>query len=451
MTPLYLLSKDTACEQAKNIGGAMLHAWATAHDLGTKDGETTLLCPDDQGAIGCVLHVLDDVTDMYGIASLATSLPTGEYAPSFDHHDASDDTLEQLALGWSLAQYRYTRYKSKEAAELPTLHLSDAMQARITPFVEAITLTRDLINTPPSDMGPVELADAVVTLGKRYKAKTTLTEGKKLQTDYPAVYAVGKASSRQPIYADLRWGKKDAPRVTLVGKGVCFDTGGLDIKSSSGMRLMKKDMGGAAAVLGLAQLIMAHDLPVQLRVLIPAVENSVGSNAFRTSDVINTRNGMTVEIGNTDAEGRLILADALADASDEQPEILIDCATLTGAARVALGTDMPACFTNNDALAKDVLSQSHTQQDPLWQLPLHQPYAKKLKSDIADTNHIGGGSYGGAITAALFLEKFVGKDIPWMHVDMMAWNVASSPGHPKGGEAMGIRAIFVALQERYGQ
>lgn len=452
VTPIHVISNDDIIQTAQIIGGDRLVAWVSQSAFGTESGASYLLCPNVDGSLAYVLAILRAPSDMYGIAKLATSLPEGEYQLSFEHYHDSDDQnslTENLALGWALAQYRYTRYKQDDTAQ-PVLSIAQDMQERVNRFRDATYLVRDLINTPPSDMGPEELVEAALQLGKDYKAKTTIIDGKKLQADYPAVYAVGKASARPPCYIDMRWGSRDAPRVTLVGKGVCFDTGGLDIKSSAGMRLMKKDMGGAAAVLGLAKLIMSHDLAVQLRVLVPAVENSVGGNAFRTSDVITMRNGMTVEIGNTDAEGRLILADALADASDEHPELLIDCATLTGAARVALGTDLPACFSNDDILAQDIVAHGKAQQDMLWQLPLHQPYAEKLKSSIADTNHISSGGYGGAITAALFLEKFVGKDISWLHIDMMAWNVSGKAGRPKGGEAMGIRALFAYLETRYG-
>jgi leucyl aminopeptidase len=315
--------------------------------------------------------------------------------------------------------------------------------------LEATFLARDLINTPANDMGPVQLEAATRAIADTYQADITVTTGLDLETqNYPLIYAVGKASTASPRLIDLRWGDPDAPKVTLVGKGVCFDSGGLDIKTAQGMLLMKKDMGGAAHALGLALLIMKLQVPVCLRVLIPAVENSIAGNATRPLDVIPSRKGITVEIGNTDAEGRLVLADALWEASREDPALIVDFATLTGAARVALGTELPAFFCNHPDLTAALKACGDQTADPLWNLPLHQPYRDLLNSKVADISNISSGSYGGAITAALFLQEFVKPKIPWIHIDMMAWNLRSLPGRPEGGEVMGMRSVFELIRDR---
>jgi leucyl aminopeptidase len=313
--------------------------------------------------------------------------------------------------------------------------------------MEAIYLVRDLINTPAGDMGPAELAQAATKLAERHKARISVITGAALlKKNYPAIHAVGRASSRAPRLIDLRWGAK-GPRVTLVGKGVCFDSGGLDLKAAAGMRLMKKDMGGAAHALGLASMIMAARLPLRLRVLIPAVENSVSGDAFRPGDVLPTRKGLSVEIGNTDAEGRLVLCDALAEADSEDPELIVDFATLTGAARIALGAELPAMFCNDDGVAEALLAQGLAAQDPVWRLPLHAPYRRLLDSQVADINNISSGALGGAIMAALFMSEFVRPKTPWVHLDIMAWNPSSRPGRPEGGEAMGLRATYALIEE----
>jgi leucyl aminopeptidase len=305
------------------------------------------------------------------------------------------------------------------------------------------------VNTPANDLGPVELEAAVRTLGKRHRAKVSSIVGPQLlKKNFPLIYAVGQGSERAPRLVDLVWGKSSHPKVTLVGKGVCFDTGGLDIKPDSAMLLMKKDMGGAAAALALAHMIMDAKLPVRLRVLIPAVENSISGIAFRPGDIFKSRKGITVEIGNTDAEGRLVLADALSLADEEKPELLIDFATLTGAARVALGPEIPPAFTDDDALWNTLAKHSASEADPLWRLPLWRPYTAMLDSKIADTNNVGGG-HAGAITAALFLAKFVEQAKSWLHLDIFAWNPKDKPGRPEGGEAHSVRALFSLLTERY--
>jgi len=318
-------------------------------------------------------------------------------------------------------------------------------------MAEAVALVRDLVDTPSADMGPPELAEAVQQVGREFGATVSVIQGDALSEDYPMISAVGQAAAREraPRLVELMWGKASHPRIAIVGKGVCFDSGGLDIKPSSAMLWMKKDMGGAAHALALARLVMGARLPVRLHLLIPAVENAVAGNAFRPGDILKSRKGLSVEIGNTDAEGRLILADALVRAAEEEPELILDFATLTGAARVALGPDLPALFVNDDSLAADLAQSSEAVGDPLWRLPLWQSYGDMLKSTIADVNNAGEGGMAGAVTAALFLEKFVPKGVPWAHFDTFAWRPSAKPGRPKGGDALGLRAAFATLQRRY--
>jgi leucyl aminopeptidase len=349
-----------------------------------------------------------------------------------------------------LGAYRFQRYK-KSDQELPRLLLEEG-SARLSmqDQVEAIYLVRDLINTPAADMMPEHLAAAAQALVEAFGAKLTQIVGDQLlASGYPAIHAVGRASAYAPRLIDLTWGEPNHPKLTLVGKGVCFDSGGLDIKSASGMRLMKKDMGGGAHALGLAQLIMASGLPVRLRVLIAAVENAIAGDAFRPGDILQSRGGLTIEIDNTDAEGRLILCDALAEAASEGPELIIDFATLTGAARIALGTELPGLFTNSEPVAEGLASAALAVRDPVWRLPLHAPYRQLLESEIADIANASPEPYGGAITAALFLQAFVPEACAWAHFDVMAWNTRPKPGRPKGGEAMGLRATYAYLCERF--
>jgi leucyl aminopeptidase len=314
-----------------------------------------------------------------------------------------------------------------------------------------VFLARDLVNTPAGDMGPEELAAAAVQVAEKAGACHRVIVGDALLAEnYPTIHAVGRASTRAPRLVDIVWGEPGAPKVTLVGKGVCFDSGGLDLKPASGMRLMKKDMGGAAIVLGLAQAIIDAKLGVRLRVLLPCVENSVSGNAMRPMDVIRTRKGLTVEIGNTDAEGRLILCDALAEAATEKPALLIDMATLTGAARVALGPELAALFCNDDALAHGLLEAAEAEADPMWRMPLWRPYRKMLDSKTADLNNVSDGPHAGAITAALYLQEFVDPGIPWAHLDVMAWNPQSRPGRPEGAEATALRALYAHIAQRFG-
>ncbi|MCB2102306.1 MAG: leucyl aminopeptidase family protein [Rhodobacterales bacterium] len=361
---------------------------------------------------------------------------------------------EAAALGWTLGTYRFDRYKSDGDPDKPHPALvwpAAADRAWVTALAQATTLVRNLVNTPAGDMGPDALGQAALDLAKTHGADCRIIVGDDLLAEgYPAVHAVGRAAAKAPRLIDLRWGHPAAPRVTLVGKGVCFDTGGLDIKPAAGMKLMKKDMGGAAHALGLAQVVMALGLPVRLRVLIPAVENAISGNALYPLDVVPTRRGKTIEIGHTDAEGRVILADALAEGSDENPEVLIDFATLTGAARVALGTELPALFSPDEALAADLLAAGTAADDAVWRLPLFEPYRRLVKGKSADLTNAPEGGFGGAITAALFLQAFVAPGVPWAHFDIMAWNTASRPGRPEGGEAMALRAAATCLRRRYG-
>lgn len=422
---------------------AATRRWVESLGFQAQPGRHALL-PTGDGALERVLLGLDESEGLWPYGALPSALPAGSYRLD---ESVGAEAAARAALGWALGGYAFTRYKATERDFATLVWPKGVDKAAVTRAAEAVFLARDLINTPAEDMGPPQLAEAVRTVGRKHGAKVSVITGEALlKRNYPTIHAVGRAADRAPRLADLRWGTK-GPRVTLVGKGVCFDTGGLDLKSAAGMKLMKKDMGGAAQMLGLAQIVMAAKLPVRLRLLIPAVENSVAGNAFRPLDVIKTRKGLTVEIGNTDAEGRLILCDALAEADRESPDLLIDFATLTGAARVALGTELPALFCDDDATAEALLRHGLAQQDPLWRMPLHRPYRRLLDSKVADLNNISEGGYGGAITAALFLQAFVEKAKAWVHVDLMAWNLADKPGRPAGGEAMGLRAAFGLIEE----
>lgn len=401
------------------------------------------IIPDAKGQCARVIVCVADAKNVWGVGILPANLPAGVY-----EFVAQQADLAACALAFGLGAYQYTRYKAG-TARLAQLYIPPSQQS-IVHMVDAIHLVRDCINTPADDMGPSELAGVVRQLAKQYKAKFKEIVGESLlRENYAAIYTVGRASDDAPRLLELRWGEARHPKVTLVGKGVCFDTGGLDLKPSAYMTLMKKDMGGAANVLGLAHMIMAAKLPIRLRVLIPAVENAVSGNAYRPGDVIKSRAGRTIEIGNTDAEGRVVLADALTEAVSEKPDLLIDISTLTGAARVALGTDLPALFANDDKVAAQVLAVGLAHNDPMWRMPLHSGYREYLNSSIADINNNASEPYGGAITAALFLQEFVPDDIPWLHFDMMAWNLRARPGRPQGGEAQAIRALFAYLQQRY--
>mgnify|MGYP000577862658 CR=1 FL=1 len=405
---------------------------------------------DKDGYPTRVLVGIDKADKLYSYAQISKDLPARAYfidAP-LNEHDAT-----QAAIGWALGQYRFDAYFEKKNEKPNKLVMPPKADAKLVEStISAVTLVRDLVNTPANDLGPEELSKAAQTLAKEFngKCKTDIVGEELLKKNYPLVHAVGKGSDRAPRLIDFSWGPKDAPKVTLVGKGVVFDTGGNNIKPGGSMGIMKKDMGGAAHVLGLARMIMENDLNVQLRVLIPAVENSINGRAMRPGDVYPSRKGLTVEIENTDAEGRLILADALAEAAKDKPDLIIDFATLTGAARVALGPDVPPLFTDNDDLADEFEKAGQSLQDPLWQLPLlNDLYARMRGNNIADICHTGGGQ-GGAITAALFLKKFIDDSKKWVHIDTWAWRAENRPGRPMGGDAIGMRAAYDVIKNRYG-
>jgi leucyl aminopeptidase len=448
--PITALTKDrlstwfeTAPERERN--------WARSTGFTAETGKPALV-PGENGRLGRVLAGLgagpDATSTMWALAGLADGLPEGSY-----RLDPVPDGAEptRLALGWALATYAFARYHAKPASGAALVWPAGADRGRVERLARAAFLARDLTNTPAGDLGPEELAQAAVRVAEEGGACHRVIVGDDLLGEnYPTIHAVGRASTRPPRLVDLVWGDPAAPKVTLVGKGVCFDTGGLDLKPASGMRLMKKDMGGAAIVLGLAQAIMDARLPVRLRVLLPCVENSVSGNAMRPMDIIRTRKGLTVEIGNTDAEGRLILCDALAEASTETPQLLIDMATLTGAARVALGPELAALFCNDDKLAAALLDAADAEEDPMWRMPLWRPYRKMIDSKIADLNNVSEGPHAGAITAALYLQEFVEPGIPWAHLDVMAWNPQSRPGRPEGAEATALRALYAHISRRFG-
>jgi leucyl aminopeptidase len=414
--------------------------WVANHHFQAKPRQI-LNIPNHQGKIQEVIWGLDEDAGFWQWATLAQKVPQGLTY----HFSALPDHRELACLAWGLAFYRFDNYKQKTSSSaLPQLVWPDNVD---TFFVQAllasISQIRNWITTPACDCLPHHLADIAHQLAKQHKAQCKVIMDEALEHHYPSIYTVGKAAEARPCLIDLTWSHDQAhPKITLVGKGVCFDSGGLDIKPSSNMLLMKKDMGGAAHVLGLAHLIMSLNLPIQLRVLIPAVENAISGNAMRPLDVIRTKKGLTVEISNTDAEGRLILADALYEASCAKPDLIIDFATLTGAARIAMGTDIPVFFCNREEIAHQLMESAKLCQDPLWSLPLYPGYKKQLQSSVADLSSTGKSSYGGAIIAGLFLEHFVDPEIPWIHLDLMAWNLSSRPGQPEGGEAMGLRAVF---------
>ncbi|CAO3352464.1 leucyl aminopeptidase family protein [Azospirillum melinis] len=423
-------------------------SWVKAVGFTGEAGSTVFL-PGPDGAVARVLAGVSAVDDLWAFAGLPASLPAGSY-----RIDAALDAraATRAALGWALGSYRFSRYRKPPEKGFATLVWpAEADRGEVERAATATWLVRDLVNTPACDMGPAELAQAAQDLAAEFDAAVEVIVGQDLlDRDYPAIHAVGRASPRAPRLVDLRWGNPEHPKVTIVGKGVCFDTGGLDLKPSSAMLIMKKDMGGAAHALALGRMIMMAGLPVRLRVLVPAVENVVSGDSFKPQDVLRTRKGLTIEVGNTDAEGRLILCDALAEADSEKPELLIDFATLTGAARVALGPDLPALMSNNDALANDLTEAGTAVDDPMWRLPLWAPYRKGLDSKVADINNVTTNGFAGAITAGLFLQEFVSKETPWAHLDTYAWNGANRPGRPEGGEALGLRAAYAVIAKRFG-
>ncbi len=425
--------------------------WATALGFSAEAGKFVALPGEDGRLAGVLVGVSAAAANGAGIwalAGLPDQLPEGSYRLA-SVPEGTDPT--QLALGWALATYAFTRYRAKSCTATALVWPEGADRGRAQRLAQAVFLARDLANTPAEDLGPEELAAAAVRVAEAGGACPRVVVGDALLAEnYPTIHAVGRASTRAPRLVDFVWGHPGAPKVTLIGKGVCFDTGGLDLKTASGMRLMKKDMAGSAIVLGLAQAIMDARLGVRLRVLLPLVENAVSGNAVRPMDVIRTRKGLTVEIGNTDAEGRLILCDALAEAATEEPALLVDMATLTGAARVALGPELAALFCNDDALAGSLLDAAAAEADPMWRMPLWQPYRRMIDSKIADLNNVSESPHAGAITAALYLQEFVEPGIPWAHLDVMAWNPQGRPGRPEGAEATALRALYAHIAQRFG-
>ena len=423
--------------------------FALANDFAAKPGKCLIL-PAADGEIAQVIFGLEDESsqscDLFRPGSLPGLLPPGTYRFANAPHDARLATL-----AFALGSYRFSRYRKNDAPGVRLVPPDGVDVADVTRMAEAATLARDLINTPSNDMGPEELAQAAQDLAKRFGASFNCIIGDDLtRQNFPLIHAVGMASTRPPRLIDLSWGDPAHPRVTLVGKGVCFDTGGLDLKPSSGMLIMKKDMGGAANVLALALMVMDARLKVRLRVLIPAVENAVAGNAFRPLDIFTSRKGLTVEIGNTDAEGRLVLADALALADEEKPDLLIDLGTLTGAARVALGPDLPPFYTNDEMLALDVTVHAKQENDPLWRLPLWPAYDSWLDSKVANINNAPSGGFAGSIICALFLQRFVEAAKSWLHVDIYGWTPSAKPARPEGGECQAARALYKLLSQRYG-
>ena len=417
--------------------------WIKAVNFSAKP-ETFCVVPNTDGSIK---QVVFSSRNAASFGMLPMCLPAGNY---YIQNITDADYLAQCVVAWGMGAYQFTRYKAATKNPAQLIIPEQCEVNSIENIINAIYWGRDLINTPTEDMGPPELAEAAKIMAQKFSADVSVITGQELlKNNYPMIHAVGRASHKSPCLIDLHWGNPQHPKITLVGKGVCFDTGGLDLKNAAGMLLMKKDMGGAAHALCLAQMIMQANLPVRLRVLIPAVENVIAGNAYRPGDVIKTRKGLTVEISDTDAEGRLVLCDALAEAVTEKPDLLLDFATLTGAARVAVGTDISALFSNNDELADAFLRHGKVEQDPIWRLPLHNTYRKMLDSPIADIKNSATSSYAGAITAGLFLKEFVPDDIAWAHFDLMAWNLVNIPAHPEGGEIMALRAVFKYLCEKF--
>ncbi len=435
---IVIVTRDALPRWLESAGGRE-RRWVEAH------GEpSSLVIPGADGAPERILVVTDGAAGLFTLAGLPGTLPGSmtcrlEEAPG----------ATELALGWALGSYAFDRYRSTGRRRARLVFPPEADRRLVEAVTRGVTLGRDLVNTPAEDLGPAELAACIRDLAGRHGAAFGEVAGDDLlERNWPSVHAVGRASTRAPRLLELAWGDPAAWKVTLVGKGVCFDSGGLDIKPSSGMRLMKKDMGGAAAAIALASMILDLELPLALRLLVPAVDNAIAGNAYRPLDVFRTRKGLAIEIGNTDAEGRVILCDALAEACAGKPDLLVDFATLTGAARVALGTELPALFCNDDALAGEIEEHCRRVEDPVWRMPLWPGYRSHLESNVADLSTTGTEATGGAITAALFLERFVDAAVPWAHVDLMGWNQRSRPGRPAGGEVMAARGLLDLLRTR---
>lgn len=461
---LLLTGADPAARPVWLLTEAMLAPWLAQQPAGVvnwvhanafqAERQRVLVLPAQDGEVGGAvvglgsLLQVDDL-NLWHAAGLSDRLPGGPYRLATALAPAA---ATQFALGWLIGSYRMTRYRSAGQAPRAALHAPPGTEVEyVRAAATATTLARDLINTPANDLGPAELAQAGFDLAARFGARCRVLVGAELQVQgFPLIRAVGAGSAREPCLVDLRWGAADAPRVTLVGKGVCFDTGGLDLKPGSAMLLMKKDMGGAACALALASLLMSQNAPIQLRVLLPCVENSIDALSYRPGDILRSRKGLTVEIGNTDAEGRLILADALAEADAEAPDLLIDLATLTGAARTALGPELPAAFSPDEALLASARAAGEATCDPLWPMPLWAGYDDEFSSRIADIGNVAAGPFAGAIVAALFLKRFVTTSRAWLHLDLFAWNPKERPGRPVGAEAQCVRALYSLIRQRFG-
>ncbi len=446
-TAIIAVTEATLPEVLAGLGAAAAN-WCALNAF-TGKASSFLLVPGEGGEGAAVLFGVEegDAANPFALGGLVKSLPEGDYHLADGFPDA-----EQAALGFALSAYSFTRYVEQPDKKRRLAIGGETGLDRLRIILDGVRLARDLINTPANDMGPEELATAISDTFAAHGGSGRVIVGEDLlEQNFPMVHAVGRASSRAPRLADFTWGAEDAPKVTLVGKGVIFDTGGLNLKPGSSMALMKKDMGGAANVLGLASMIMAAKLPVRLRVIVPCVENAVSGNSFRPGDILSSRKGLSVEIGNTDAEGRLVLGDALALADEESADLLIDMATLTGAARVALGPDLPPYYTHDEELAEDIAVMAEAANDPLWRMPLWQPYMKYLDSKVADLNHINtiGAGFAGSVTAALFLSRFVENTQSWAHFDIFGWTPIEKPGKPAGGEAQAIRCLFDLVTERF--
>ncbi len=447
-TPITFVTKST-WEAVSTALPEPARRFARANGFVAKPGECLTL-PAADGEIAHVVFGLEDEAsksrDLFRPGQLPGLLPPGLYRFANAPHDT-----RLAVLAFALGSYRFSRYRKNDVPQVRLVPPDDIDVADVGRMAEAVVLARDLINTPANDMGPEQLAEAAQALAERFGAQFNCIVGDDLiRQNFPLIHAVGMASTRPPRLIDLTWGDPAHPKVTLVGKGVCFDTGGLDLKPSSSMLTMKKDMGGAASVLALAQMVMDAGLNLRLRVLIAAVENAVAGNAFRPLDIFPSRKGPTVEIGNTDAEGRLVLADALAFADEETPDLLVDLGTLTGAARVALGPELPPFYTNDENLALELAHCAKTENDPLWRLPLWAPYDSWLDSKVADINNAPSCGFAGSITCALFLQRFVEAAKGWLHVDIYGWTPSAKPARPEGGECQAARAIYKLLSQRYG-
>jgi leucyl aminopeptidase len=444
--PLYACRPEELAS-VRDVLGPLQQRWLDAQAF-TAEPNTSLVLPGDDGAPAFALAGITDAGDPFALAHLPLQLPAGEYRLEAIA-GVEPPAIDRALIGWGLGAYRFDRYLAATRAParlvLPAHGVADALAQ-----LDASCLVRDLVNTPTEHMGPDELEACAQELASAHGAELQVIRGEELLArNFPAIHVVGRASHREPRLIELRWGRPGDPHVAILGKGVCFDTGGLDIKPGAGMRNMKKDMGGAAHALGLAKLVMERQLPIRITVLVPAVENAISANSYRPGDVIATRAGLSIEIDNTDAEGRIVLCDALTYAAESKPELVLDFATLTGAARIALGPELPALYSNDEALAADYLEAAAESRDPLWRMPLWQPYMNYLKSPIADWANSGASRMAGSITAALYLQRFVPADLPWAHSDVFAWSEADRPGHPMGGDAQGLRAAYTLLKARY--